>query len=260
LRGHEHKAASDRVALPCQPGDDSGEWIALKRNNNDIETDVPILKEQREKFQERLKVCIRETGNIANLSNLSGLSVHKLKGFTYGSGEPARDELRKIARAAGVRTGWLIDGEDPMHLSSSLATLKSDEVLIPVELQREGPTPTGVRDLVISTQMLKDKAGDGAIRIIYATQEIAGCVKQGDLLLTLLVDSIDVSGLYIFSSPVGYDLRRVLVDRILGKCTMLTETGPVPLEFDQLAELKVVGRVVDIWRTLPVTEALLAGR
>jgi predicted transcriptional regulator len=63
-----------------------------------------------EAFKARLGECIAKFGNYNALAKASGIPQSTFHNYV-GTGEPPRDKLIAIARAAGVNVGWLVAGQ-----------------------------------------------------------------------------------------------------------------------------------------------------
>ncbi len=64
----------------------------------------------RERFIERLKLCIQRVGSLSKLAEQSGIPPSTLKHY-MSDGDPSRASLWKIAEGAGVSAAWLLTGE-----------------------------------------------------------------------------------------------------------------------------------------------------
>lgn len=60
-------------------------------------------------FLERLSVVCQIAGGVPSLAGAAGVSVSAVRKYLAGS-EPTRPVLIALARAVGVRGGWLLDG------------------------------------------------------------------------------------------------------------------------------------------------------
>lgn len=62
-------------------------------------------------FKQRLEVCVSQVGGVLPLATRSGVSRAQLHRYIRGGSEPSIQKVAAIAKAAGVKTGWLVSGE-----------------------------------------------------------------------------------------------------------------------------------------------------
>lgn len=205
-------------------------------------------------FAERVKICAKRVGSLSRLATVTGYTLYKLRGFSEGSGgQPTREELKRIAHAAHVRSGWLVDGELPMTHQPSIDPLKDDEVYLRVEQQREVPGGALIRSLVVARRWLDDRAPEKAVRAMQAYETVPNIIAPSDVLLIEILEVVNITGVYLLHDAVMPLLRRFIVDRVLGTTTMLGPSGNREMGIDEMARVKVLGRVFDVVRPAQVS-------
>lgn len=85
----------------------------------------PGSEDARAQFAERLRQALHRCGvgprEYARLGRMVGVSKQAARGWLEGQNFPTREHIALLARALGVRHGWLEYGEGPMHPGEVLA-------------------------------------------------------------------------------------------------------------------------------------------
>ncbi|NRA88115.1 MAG: helix-turn-helix transcriptional regulator [Rhizobiales bacterium] len=206
-----------------------------------------------EKFNERLRTCIKASGGNKVVAEKSNVKLSTLNTYIKGIAEPNVSKLMAIASTCGVSTDWLIYGQEG-HKS---VTINDDFALVP-QLNIEASAGLGFENgqhevvenhIAFKKEWLKrhDINPAFASAITVTGDSMDPTIRNGDtLLIDTSIKEIRDNGIYIVVVNGMTMVKRVHI-KLNRSITLISDNLNYPDEeiiFDETHQLHIAGRVM----------------
>ncbi len=172
-------------------------------------------------FRERLRLLTERMGSANALAKASGVPQSSIRHY-LGKGEPTRPVLVALAKAAGVRTGWLADGIGPMgeeEVSAAGETLDENYVRIALydpQSDASGGSPAdrvpAQNPLALEQSWVRNQlhVGSAPLKLLYMEGDsMEPTLRQGDLVLVDRADTRARDGVCLLNMESSLFVKRL---------------------------------------------------
>ncbi len=209
-------------------------------------------------FAERMRQIMNDQKSVNDFSVKTGISASLLKAYLNGKSLPGVDNLLKIANSAGVRTGWLAEGEAPMLKEEAVpyianAGFGEDYDLVNVVSGRSGAGPGFLPDdsvemrIAFRRDWLQRKGDPRRMSLIRIQGDsMEPTLKSGDLVMVNLnLNYLDPSGgIYVITVDDHVMTKRIQMFTQSAKVKIISDNEVYETVERHVDDVIVNGRVV----------------